>query len=716
MCALREGGGDLVLYTSRAAVQSPLADSTDKATPIPHPQTAKTSKARSILINRRHGFTDGGGKIKRRRSSCEPNMIFKPSLTVRLEFGKQDEGEETGQTSLTDQETGQTSVQKLVKPEVKQDQETDSAQTSASCKPVAETELCTFSVVASRPETSSFLFATPQAPISDPHTLTPLPSPFTNPEGDCIQVASFPITPAVEIGTENLTSNATYGFSNPTLLGTKSNQGSHDKATPTSGTKTTPTAVMDQAFLQTPFTADRSPNLLEKISSEIALRHYSRSSNLLLTTTPLMSCDQNVGVARRNPRLAGGNMKVNESYKKAIGKGGGKFTPHHPLLPTKVSLSQQNSQSFELQNSVTPQRNISDAHTQITGQESHMTTDQGHMTTEQCDSRVDEVSRNSSVMSGDSEIVCFAGPLNLSVAAGEEGEGLNGCHGDKTNAMSTDSKDKANVSLSMKTGSRGRNFAYSATLGMSADLLTRPPLRQHKTTPTTTLPSNDQLQNVSLDNSTASSPRPTSRLIDSSYHHSPSALSASLGITQIIQNNRRPNTPFSIQAHASLTRSHSNSPMSSTPPALLRILESNVMSSKTTTDTFSDSSNQCSHQSQSESPIQRQQEAKQVFKTIDENLNSSLKQSPTDHESTDSGCVQQGDYHIHEVPQVIEVAPELTRDKLHSTRKRRNKDCLVTQPPSPRVPLGLRSPWLWSKKERPIQDGTRMVEDGHVTK
>ena len=705
-------------FFSRPAIQRPTADHTGHATPMPHP-LIKPIKPHSIHLCRQHSHTDQPGKTL--RGCREPVRAFTPSLTVKLDFVKQDNP--VNETGLTDSGTGQTG---LTGHQDRQAGPTGMVHHSSS--DVQANGQKHGSLQKSDSKTSSFVFTTPlHLPHStiDPPSATP--PHFNDPESEHIQVASFPLTPTEQKAPPLI--HTPYFFSKPASFASKCNHEvvSCDKTMPTSPGND----LLDNAFLQTPFTmaTDQSPNLLDTISSEIAQRH-----------------NRDMIVTKKCPA---GHFKVNESYKKAVRKGASDRFPHGSwqtsavdlLVPTKLSLTQQlgNNPQSAMTGLKSEQRR-----SQVST-DYHGTLYEGTVQ-DDCDGLSQD-----SIVSDDVD-VCVPRRLNLSGEDSAESADLEdgaskerlsvenktgslNCDTSTLSSMTSNSVITSRCNPSIVASGGGvvkpgrRHYTYSATLGMSMGLLTDSRNRQmveqkpHRNTlgrSTADKLSNDKWYNVSLDESVPSpSMASNTCLIDSSYC-SPSALSASLGITHfknshqltkkvtsnVMTTNSRVHTPTVVSHFKSpipplSTVSRSDSPIPSPPPVLLHIVESNMLTNaESINKSQTDSTGR--YQEKSDSEVQDSQD---VLK------NAPLEDSITEN---DGGCVQGNDQHIHDVPQVIEFVPGLVMGKLNSAKKKRNKDLLVAQAPSPRVPFGLHSPWLRPKKERQLT--IRTTEDGRVTK
>ena len=492
----------------------------------------------------------------------------------------------------------------------------------------------------------------------------------------------------------------------------------------------------DDAFLQTPFLlSTNSPNLLEKITSEIALRHKfsppaDDSSSLLPHPSKLIpntgsslissegssiakedtsDCENQMdsgddggailGTAEREmfKRLV---LRVNDSYKKAMEEDEGES-----LLPQvkEGDTSSVASSGSSSKDAMDVAKSKSEENISIGGGESDcfdgLLPQKLKFDSSTCDSDVSLQSglETSATVTQHSSSAAEAKGNSLSVKTG---------NGRIKSPNVMKAKKMRSRQLVTPRSSARRTMAYSATLGLSEQLLmTRDPGQLRKST--------KQPNATSSNKATTSSASQQQVQAQHKLNATPATLSASLGITGFslggsaqgatrsnnkgASTNSQKSTPdagnSSNTANLSQQKTVEESSVQniSPTPVILHILKANGVTSqaKGSSDKPPTSDNECRK-------TNRQRRRMSKSKSMN-NLKRSSENKDSDVKSA-RGKVYSSD--------------EPVNYKFKAIGGKVESDCsVVTRAPSPRLPFGLKSPWfrLTGNKE----DRTKGNQDNH---
>ena len=475
---------------------------------------------------------------------------------------------------------------------------------------------------------------------------------------------------------------------------------------------------LDDAFLQTPFLLSaNSPNLLEKITSEIALRHKfspppnDSSSSLahppktIPNTAPSSSSPEGNSLAKedhsdREEQMDSGDdggailgtdekemfkrlvLRVNDSYKKAMEEDEGESLL--PRVKEGDTSSVASSTSNKDEEAMDIARSKSEESISIGGESDcfdGLLPQKLKFDSSTCDSDV-------SLQSGLEAGATIA--QRTSSGAEVKGSSLSMKTGNGRIKSPNVMKTKAMRSRQLVTprSSARRTMAYSATLGLSEQLLTtRDPGQIRKSM------KQPKLQATSSDKATMSS---TSSQKQVPVHHKPSAtaatLSASLGITGFNQgatrNNEKGASANNQKSSANTGTNSSNTEDlsqkttvqesdikdTSPTPAILHILEANgvISQAKESSDKPRTSDDECRKTNRQ----RRMSKSKSMnnLKHSSENKDSGMKSALRKVYSND----------------------EPVNYKFKAIGGKVESNCsVVTRAPSPRLPFGLKSPWVW---------------------
>ena len=508
---------------------------------------------------------------------------------------------------------------------------------------------------------------------------------------------------------------------------------------------------LDDAFLQTPFAlSTHSPNLLEKITSEIALRHKfsppppNNSSSSLAhppksipnTGSSSISSEgnslANEDTSDRGEQMDSGDnngamlgtgekemfkrlvLRVNDSYKKAVeGDGGGRLLPQGEEGHTGSVASSASSKDDEAMDVA---RSKSEESVSIGGESDCFDGLLPHklkFDSSTCDS---DVSLQSGLETGatltqrnSSAAEVKGGSLSVKIGNGR---------------IKSPNVMKANRQLVTPRSSARRTMAYSATLGLSEQLLiTRDPAQIRKSTK----------RPISIAVYTSSNKAHTSSTSQQQVpaHHKPSAraaaaLSASLGITGFnlggtVQGERsqgairssEKGTPTTSQKSATDTGANSPSMVNldqqkavqgsnmdniSPTPAILHILEANGVTSQA--------------KESSDKPPAREDECQKTNRqrrrmSKSKSMNS-LKRSSENKEDSEKITLRK----VYSNDEPVNYKFKAVGGKVES-------DCsVVTRAPTPRLPFGLKSPWfrLTGNKEDRTKKENQDNQEGKINR